>query len=338
MDPKELEVQLHDLETRIERLKALYEQYFQGLERIEPQVARKEVDRKIALLRKEQIRSSTTRFKFQSIQQRYTSYQTLWGRITRQIEEGTYRRDVMKLRQQRAKKVDPRRSSRPPEWQLGVDFEDTDDFFKNLGFDDANVRGDARVSRPPPPMATPQVVTPAAMSFARPKELTQSQSRLAVPAQRPASVPPRGMPVTSMPSLGMPRVPSMGSQSTAPSAPSLGAPRVPTVAPAPGGIPRAPAPRAPAPRAPSSIAAPAVTRPVNTMPPSIARPPVPTIAPRPVNTMVPRAPTPIASPAMPRPVTIAPRPPMSATQSPPPLAPKPIAPPRAPVPPKKSDT
>lgn len=40
------------------------------------------------------MRNTGARFRFQTLVQRFTSYQTYWNRILRQMEEGTYRRDV----------------------------------------------------------------------------------------------------------------------------------------------------------------------------------------------------------------------------------------------------
>jgi hypothetical protein len=101
MNAKEFEEQLSDLEARLDRLKGLYEQYFQGFERLEPMIPRKEVDRRLAALRREQPRNTALRFRFQSVLQRYTTYQNYWRRVTRQIEEGTFRRDVLKARARR---------------------------------------------------------------------------------------------------------------------------------------------------------------------------------------------------------------------------------------------
>jgi hypothetical protein len=96
MDTSEAESELSELETRIERLRALYEQYFLGLEKLEPLIARKDVDRRIWVLRREQLRNTGLRFKFQMLIQRYNSFQQYWGRILREIENGTYRRDVVR--------------------------------------------------------------------------------------------------------------------------------------------------------------------------------------------------------------------------------------------------
>ena len=64
-DPqKELEIQLSELEERVDRLRALYEQYFMGFEKLEPSVQRKDVDRRFTNLRKIQIRNTALRFRF----------------------------------------------------------------------------------------------------------------------------------------------------------------------------------------------------------------------------------------------------------------------------------
>ena len=102
MTPEELDVNLEELEVRLERLRALYEQYFLGFEKIEPSVARKDVDRRIYVLRREKIRNTGKRFKLQTIIQRYNTFQQYWQRICREIENGTYKRHLLKAERQLA--------------------------------------------------------------------------------------------------------------------------------------------------------------------------------------------------------------------------------------------
>jgi hypothetical protein len=92
----ELDVALEELENRLERLRALYEQYFMGIERIEPQIPRKDIDRRIYVLRREKIRNTAKRFKLQTIISRYNTFQQYWQRICREIENGTYKRHVIR--------------------------------------------------------------------------------------------------------------------------------------------------------------------------------------------------------------------------------------------------
>jgi hypothetical protein len=96
MEHGDIDHALEDLETRIERLRALYEQYFMGIEKLEPLVVRKDLERRMQVLRREQIRNTAQRFKFQMLVQRYNTLQQYWARVTREIDSGTYRRDVMR--------------------------------------------------------------------------------------------------------------------------------------------------------------------------------------------------------------------------------------------------
>jgi len=109
----QIETLVGELETAVDRLRSLYEQYFMGFEKTEPQVPRKDVDRKIHALRKEHFRNTALRFRFQMILQRYNTYQTHWQRILREIENGTYKRHVLRA-ERRFGDVATRPVSRPP--------------------------------------------------------------------------------------------------------------------------------------------------------------------------------------------------------------------------------
>ena len=85
MNPKEQEIAINELEDRVDRLRNIYEQYFLGFERLEPTVPRKDVDRRFAILRKEQIRNTAMRFRLNVITQKYNTYAMHWVRICRQI-------------------------------------------------------------------------------------------------------------------------------------------------------------------------------------------------------------------------------------------------------------
>ena len=71
----DIDVELHELEARLERLRSLYEQYFIGIEKLEPSIPRQDVYRRIYALRKVQIRNTAERFKLQNMIQRYNAFQ-----------------------------------------------------------------------------------------------------------------------------------------------------------------------------------------------------------------------------------------------------------------------
>ncbi|MBN2715162.1 MAG: hypothetical protein JXX14_04855 [Deltaproteobacteria bacterium] len=97
-DPREQERMVKDLEVAIERLQSLYNQYFMGIERLEPLIPKKAVERQFNELRRLKFANTALRFRFQSQVQKYSTHLTHWRRICRQIEEGTYKRDIMRAK------------------------------------------------------------------------------------------------------------------------------------------------------------------------------------------------------------------------------------------------
>jgi hypothetical protein len=109
MDVQEFAAQVEDLEKKLDRLRALYEQYFMGIEKIEPGVLRRAVDRQVQNLRRERCTNTAQRFRFQVLLQRYTTLGAYWQRICRAIEEGTYHPHIL-----RAQRTVARPSQAPP--------------------------------------------------------------------------------------------------------------------------------------------------------------------------------------------------------------------------------
>jgi len=177
MEASTIERELEELETRIERLRALYEQYFLGIEKLEPLIPRKEVDRRISVLRREQIRNTALRFKFQMLIQRYNTLQQYWARVTREIENGTFRRDVRRaaqrfgetealtiLAKKRAKKYSALADAQEKQKQQGATVIDeaelcADDLLEEESHP-APPPPAQRAAPPPPPPATRAAPTP----------------------------------------------------------------------------------------------------------------------------------------------------------------------------------
>ena len=86
------------MEDELEALKARYEQFFLGMERREPVRQREEIRKKVNRLKEAFTRNTGLRFRLQTLHARYLSYERLWMRSSREKEEGTYRRDVVKAR------------------------------------------------------------------------------------------------------------------------------------------------------------------------------------------------------------------------------------------------
>ena len=93
----ELKRLLDELEGRIDKLKIAYEQYFMGREKLEPISDRQEVTRIVRQLQTTAFRNTAIKFRLNSLNQRFLTYQNYWNRILRQMEAGTYQRDIARM-------------------------------------------------------------------------------------------------------------------------------------------------------------------------------------------------------------------------------------------------
>lgn len=87
-----------EFEQKLERVRVLYEQYFLGIQKRAPLVLLKNVARLQYLLDQQQIRNTAVRFRYRSLLQKLSSYRAYWGRTVRQMEAGTYHRDVARTK------------------------------------------------------------------------------------------------------------------------------------------------------------------------------------------------------------------------------------------------
>lgn len=147
-----------ELERAVESLRIRYEQFFLGLTRRPPLEDHNFLRSAVLQLHAGNIRNTGVRFRVDSLRNRFLSYERLWQRTVREIEEGTYRRDLFKakLRRKERESQDDRRAA-----------ETLDTFRHRLaekplpeGDDDFEV--DEEVPEPaPPPRAVRPAVQPA---------------------------------------------------------------------------------------------------------------------------------------------------------------------------------
>ena len=102
--PESIEGRIGEIERKLDRLRGLYESFFMGVERAPPNVARRDTNRLILEMQQEPIGNSSLRFRFQSIIQRWVLMTAYWNRTLREIESGTYRRDVARAQRHLADK------------------------------------------------------------------------------------------------------------------------------------------------------------------------------------------------------------------------------------------
>jgi hypothetical protein len=100
---KEIEDEIKQVDKDLDQLRALYELYFMGVERTEPVVSRDKVRRRLRSLRDMKFKNNGFKFKVQAMQARMISFENYWGRIMRQREAGTYKRDRTHVKRHLAK-------------------------------------------------------------------------------------------------------------------------------------------------------------------------------------------------------------------------------------------
>jgi hypothetical protein len=105
--PEVISARLEEMERKIERLRSMYETFFSGVERRAPNAPRREMNRLMLETQQIQIRNAALRFRFQSLSQKWTLMTTYWNRTLREIEAGTYRKDIAKVSRRLAQKGTP---------------------------------------------------------------------------------------------------------------------------------------------------------------------------------------------------------------------------------------
>ncbi|MDB4974583.1 MAG: hypothetical protein JWN48_2924 [Myxococcaceae bacterium] len=223
MNVQEFDTALSDLETRVDRLRALYENWFRGYEKMEPAVARKDVERRVYGLRKELPRNTALRFRYHQLYQRYTTLATYWQRTARQIEEGTYRLQLQRMKRRRVDD-DVMRTNMPPpndgedaatipppSYELNLD--ETLDVKRLL--EEADIDQVARAIDVPGPFSAPAAARSAAGSPAgrglassftgkASGSLPSSSAASSSPAASPAASPPAGSAPAAAPPVAAP--------------------------------------------------------------------------------------------------------------------------------------
>jgi|SRR5215472_10179807 len=96
------------IEIALEELKAAYEQYFLGTERLSPAKAHQTLRKRFHRLQSTFNRTTSVRFRVQSLSSKFLTYERLWQRTLEEMENGKYKRDLFKARFRAQKKQPPR--------------------------------------------------------------------------------------------------------------------------------------------------------------------------------------------------------------------------------------
>lgn len=97
--PPPVEEEIALLEAELVELKVAFEQFFLGTERKSPVPRRDAFAQRIRKLKASgQARNTGTKFRLEQISSRFQTYDRLWTRILQEMDAGTYRRDVERLK------------------------------------------------------------------------------------------------------------------------------------------------------------------------------------------------------------------------------------------------
>ena len=128
-DATQVDAVCTELEGEIAALRAKYEQYFLGIERKPPAAEHTALKKRVNGLRNTFVRQVATKFRVEAVTNKMVTYERLWARTLQEIEAGTYRRDLFKLKlhsktreeEQRAEKKAEREAEKAQKVQQAVE-------------------------------------------------------------------------------------------------------------------------------------------------------------------------------------------------------------------------
>ncbi len=90
--------ELNELEAELAELRAAYEQYFLGNERLPPLKKHDAFKKQYLRMKGSSVRQTAVKFRLESIGQKLLTFERLWERTLKEIENGTYKRDLARLK------------------------------------------------------------------------------------------------------------------------------------------------------------------------------------------------------------------------------------------------
>ena len=95
---EKLAEELDALDESLTNLHVLYEKYFLGIDRRPPDQERKRISTKTRELRTTTVKNTALKFRINTLWAKLLSFERMWDRTLREIEEGTYKRDIFKAK------------------------------------------------------------------------------------------------------------------------------------------------------------------------------------------------------------------------------------------------
>lgn len=157
-------------EKKLEELKRTFDLYFMGLEKKPPFEEREAFLKTLGRLRTDAIKwKLVERYRVNTLYQKYTTYGRLWDRTLKQIEDGTWKRDKLKVHLRKKREEEQQQQQQPAPEQM---LDRTDPHGENLVVN-SQAPAPAGIDLPPVP-AKPVPPRPAAA--ARPASASGGES------------------------------------------------------------------------------------------------------------------------------------------------------------------
>ncbi|GEM_PF-1088327 len=115
-----ISAEISAIDADLAKLKIRFEQHFLGIERKPPTDELDRIRRRVQLLKRSYTQNTALKFRMDTLYQKFLTYEQLWLKTLKEIEDGTYRKDLMRLRlknlrKARAAAAAPQPQTAPPQ-------------------------------------------------------------------------------------------------------------------------------------------------------------------------------------------------------------------------------
>ena len=117
----------NELESELAELRAAYEQYFMGNERFPPLKKHEGFKKQFMKLKSTFVRQTATKFRIESIGQKMLTFERLWERTIKEIEAGTYKRHLFRLKRHGGPEQQKKKKDSDFDVDEDLDISDLDD-------------------------------------------------------------------------------------------------------------------------------------------------------------------------------------------------------------------
>lgn len=94
----EIAQEIAAVDTELAKLRVRFEQHFIGIDRKSPIADLEALGRRVRALKQAFLNNTALKFRVETLHQKFKTYEQLWLKTLKEIEEGTYRKDLTRIR------------------------------------------------------------------------------------------------------------------------------------------------------------------------------------------------------------------------------------------------